>query len=122
MPTKMLYDNLTNFAGYGVEDPRADKILPWAWSKKSADSPAEIKFVGNWRRSMGVDMVSQDAPNLVGGPLRANFGASDDATSEGVRNGDFWWIHSSSESRLGDTGVEQKDTEVELVDASVESI
>ncbi len=25
MVTKMLYDNLTNFAGYGVEDPRADK-------------------------------------------------------------------------------------------------
>lgn len=27
--TKMLYDNLTNFAGLGVEDPRADHILPW---------------------------------------------------------------------------------------------
>ena len=25
MPTKMLYDNLTNFAGSGIEDPRADK-------------------------------------------------------------------------------------------------
>ena len=32
MVTKMLYDNLTNFAGYGVEDPRADHIIPWAYS------------------------------------------------------------------------------------------
>lgn len=103
MPTKMLYDNLTNFAGYGVEDPRADKILPWAWSQKSANTPAGIKFIGNWRRSMGVDMVSGDAPNLVGGPLRANFGANADAEKRGVKNGDFWWIDSSSDARLGDT-------------------
>lgn len=44
MPTKMLYDNLTNFAGSGIEDPRADKILPWAYSKQSSNSPAEVKF------------------------------------------------------------------------------
>jgi arylsulfatase A-like enzyme len=42
MATKMLYDNLTNFAGKGVEDPRADHILPWARSVKSDNSPAEI--------------------------------------------------------------------------------
>ena len=29
LPTKMLYDNLTNFAGLGIEDPRADHILTW---------------------------------------------------------------------------------------------
>ena len=29
LPTKMLYDNLTNFAGLGVEDPRADHLLTW---------------------------------------------------------------------------------------------
>lgn len=92
MPTKMLYDNLTNFAGYGVEDPRADKILPWAWSQQSANSPAEVKFKDGWRRSMGVDMVSGNSPSLVGGPLRANFSAAKK-----------WWIDSDAPARMGDT-------------------
>lgn len=103
MVTKMLYDNLTDFANYGVEDPRADKIIPWAWSQKSADSPATIKFSGNWRRSLGVDMVSDNAPNLVGGPLRANFGHNTEAEEEGIRTGNFWWIYSTSDARKGDT-------------------
>lgn len=99
MVTKMLYDNLTNFAGSGVEDPRADKIIPWAWSEKSATTPAEIKWDGKWRRSLGVDMVSNNAPNLTGGPLRANF-----AGKKGdVEMGNRWWINSDSETRLGDT-------------------
>lgn len=93
MVTKMLYDNLTNFAGLGVEDPRADKIIPWAWSQKSANSPAGIKFKDGWRRSLGVDMVSGDSPNLVGGPLRAGFSKA--------KGG--WWIDSDSETRKGDT-------------------
>ena len=92
MVTKMLYDNLTNFAGNGVEDPRADRIIPWAMSGKSADSPAEIKWKGDWRRSLGIDMVSDEAPNLNGGPLRANFNATK-----------HWWIDSSNPDRLGDT-------------------
>ena len=103
MPTKMLYDNLTNFAGYGIEDPRADKIIPWAWSKKSANSPITLKFEGNWRRSMGVDMISNDAPNLIGGPLRSNFGANASAEKEGIKTGNFWWIYSTSDTRKGDT-------------------
>lgn len=93
MVTKMLYDNLTNFAGYGVEDPRADKIIPWAISKKSANTPAEIKWNGNWRRSLGVDMVSTNSPNFQGGPLRSNF---DTKTGK-------WWIDSDEAARLGDT-------------------
>lgn len=91
MVTKMLYDNLTNFAGSGVEDPRADKIIPWAYSAKSSATPSEIKWSGNWRRSLGVDIVSSNSPNLVGGPLRA-----------GYKNG-AWYIDSSSPERLGDT-------------------
>ena len=91
MVTKTLFENLTNFAGYGVEDPRADKIIPWAWSEKSASTPEEIKWNGNWRRSLGVDMTSSNAPNLVGGPLRAGF-----------KNGN-WYIDSDSPQRLGDT-------------------
>lgn len=64
MVTKMLYDNLTNFAGYGVEDPRADRIIPWALSKKSDKAVKEIKWDGNWRRSLGVDMTSDACPNF----------------------------------------------------------
>lgn len=94
MVTKMLYDNLTNFGGYGVEDPRADRIIPWAYSAKSDDTPAEIKWNGNWRRSLGVDMVSSACPNFQGGPLRANFGG---------KGGDKWWIDSDEPARKGDT-------------------
>ena len=101
--TKMLYDNLTNFAGYGVEDPRADKIIPWAWSHKSESSPAGIKWSGNWRRSLGVDMVSSESPTKVGGPLRAMYGPNKDADKKGIRNGYFRWINSKETARLGDT-------------------
>ena len=62
MPTKMLFDNLTNFAGNGVEDPRADKILPWAYDENPRPGvPADVKWSGNWRRSRGVDMTSGDS-------------------------------------------------------------
>ena len=58
--TKTVEDNFTNFGGYGIEDPRADKIMPWARSQKSSDTPADIKWSadGRWRRSKGVDMQS----------------------------------------------------------------
>lgn len=92
MVTDMLYKNLTNFAGNGVEDPRADKIIPWAKSGKSASTPSNIKWSGNWRRSIGVDMVSNNAPNLSGGPLRAGYTADK-----------HWWIDSTSPARKGDT-------------------
>ena len=95
--TEMLYNNLTNFAGYGVEDPRADHIIPWQVSVKSANTPANIKWKGEWRRSLGVDMTSSKAPNLTGGPLRANYGI------QKGKGGDYWWIDSDSEARLGDT-------------------
>ncbi len=93
MVTKMLYDNLTNFAGLRVEDPRADKIIPWAWSQKSENSPANVKFKDGWRRSLGVDMVSNESPNLTGGPLRAGF--------DPAKGG--WWIDSEAAIRKGDT-------------------
>ena len=92
MATKMLYDNLTNFAGKGVEDPRADHILPWAYSpNKDANSRTDVKWVGNWRRTLGVDMASDI--NSQGGPLRAAF---DTGTNS-------WYISSANEARLGDT-------------------
>lgn len=103
MATKMLYDNLTNFDGLGVEDPRADHILPWAKSKKSDAAPKEIKWNvnGTWRRTLGVDMSSNIFS--TGGPLRASYGSDDAADKKGIRNGDFFWINSSSADRLGDT-------------------
>jgi hypothetical protein len=90
-PSKTLYDNLTNFCGLGIEDPRADRILPWETSIKGATTPAEVKWVGNWRRSLGVDMTTQNSPMLSGGPIRAAF-------KEGK-----WYIDTDSEARKGDT-------------------
>ena len=93
MPTKVLYDNLTNFAGCGIEDPRADHVIPWAKSSKSASTPAEIKWNenGTWRRSLGVDLQS----NIVsaGGPLRASYDAEKM----------HFYINSDNTERLGDT-------------------
>ncbi len=89
--SKTLYDNLTNFCGLGIEDPRADRIIPWQKSVKSASTPAEVKWVGNWRRSLGVDMTTQESPMLSGGPIRAEF-------KEGK-----WFIDSDSPARKGDT-------------------
>lgn len=92
--TKMLYENLTNFDGLGVEDPRADHILPWAKSKKSAAAHKEIKWNenGTWRRTLGVDMSSNIFS--AGGPIRASFDA---------KNKGGWWIDSKFDSRHGDT-------------------
>ena len=91
MATKMLYDNLTNFAGYGVEDPRADKILPWAYSPNAA--PGEYKQLNGWRRTLGVDMTTQASPSLVNGPIRASY-----APAEGG-----WYIQTDLPERKGDT-------------------
>lgn len=92
MVTKMLYDNLTNFDGIGVEDPRADHIIPWAYSVKGATSPAEVKWNDNetWRRSLGVDMQS----NIIneGGPSRANWSTDK-----------HFYIDTQNAARLGDT-------------------
>ena len=94
MATKMLYDNLTNFAGKGVEDPRADHILPWAYSPNRSENgidAAGVKWNGHWRRTLGVDMASDI--NSQGGPLRAMFNTATNS----------WYISSANEERLGDT-------------------
>lgn len=91
MITKMYYDNLTNFAGCGIEDPRADKIIPWAVSRKSADTPAEIKWQGEWRRSLGLDLASNI--NSEGGPIRPSW----DKEKQG------FYIDSDNAARFGDT-------------------
>lgn len=92
MVTEMLYNNLTNFAGNGVEDPRADVIIPWAYAAPGSAPIPGVKFSGNWRRSLGVDMTSSDSPSLSGGPIRASWSASK-----------HFWIDSDADARLGDT-------------------
>ena len=71
--SKYFYDNLTNFAGNGVEDPRADKFIPWCRSAKSENTPAEIKWSadGKWRRSLGVDLQSNIVS--IGGPAPSTY-------------------------------------------------
>ena len=100
MPTNTLYQNLVNFAGLGIEDPRADKIIPWQISSKSENSPAEIKFTGKWRRSLGVEMVDPEkSPYLGAGPLRSNYGKTSSTRSKAGS----WWIDHDAEARQGDT-------------------
>ncbi len=74
--SKCFYDNLTNFDGKGIEDPRADKFIPWTRSAKSDNTPAEIKWSedGKWRRSLGVDLNSNIISN--GGPKASTFDIS----------------------------------------------
>ena len=89
--TKCYYDNLTNFDGKGIEDPRADKFIPWTRSMKGPETPIDIKWSddGLWRRSMGVDMQT-DILSLSG-PYALSF----DATTQS------WYC--DSPTRKGDT-------------------
>lgn len=48
MPTKWLEDLLTNFNNKGIEDPRADKLLPWR--------QYNVDGVKTWLRGQGVDL------------------------------------------------------------------
>ncbi|MCR5003542.1 MAG: SusD/RagB family nutrient-binding outer membrane lipoprotein [Bacteroidales bacterium] len=92
MVTEMLYNNLTDFDGQGVEDPRADLIIPWAYATANSAAISGVKFDGHWRRSLGVDMTSSSAPNLTAGPLRASWNATK-----------HFYIDSDNSERLGDT-------------------
>ena len=85
--TKMLYDNLTNFDGKGIEDPRADHVIPWACSVKSASTPAEVKWHNQWRRSLPIDMASDI--HSQSRPMHSNYGL--DAKYETSLKG--WWVN-----------------------------
>jgi hypothetical protein len=86
-----------------VEDPRADKIIPWAYDSRNKDNaPADIKWVGNWRRSRGVDMTTDDCPIFSGGPLRANWSAANGwyvNTDNPARADDIYYVECTSESK-----------------------
>ena len=89
--TKTYTDNLTNFDGKGVEDPRANKFIPWTRSEKTATTPAEIVWSedGKWRRSEGVDLLSDILTKS--GPVNHSFNATQNR----------WYC--DNESRQGDT-------------------
>ncbi len=90
--TQMMIDNFTNFADYGVEDPRADHVLPWAYSSKGASSPEGLKWVGNWRRTAGIDMHT--LTRLQKHPY---------TTSYSVSKGGWYIDPAAGEECLGDT-------------------
>lgn len=89
--SKALYDNLTDFAGNGVEDPRADKIIPWRRAVKGANSPSELKWSadGKWMRSLGVDLTT--------GILK------EDGPAHDIKFDKDHWVVNSPAARPGDT-------------------
>ena len=110
--SKCFYDNLTNFDNKGIEDPRADKFIPWARSVKSAATPAEVKWSDNglWRRSLGVDLNTNVISN--GGPYPSTFsitmydkdGNVTKKADEAVSYVPVGWIcDTKNAERLGDT-------------------
>lgn len=106
MVTETLVKNLTDFGGYGVEDPRADKIIPWAYDSKNGatqNGPADVKWVGNWRRSRGVDMTTDNCPIFSGGPLRANYSSANGwyipEHLDDARSNDIYYVECTSESK-----------------------
>lgn len=88
--TRMMVDNFTNFAGNNVEDPRADKLIPWAYSLKNDNSPAGLKWNGNWRRSAGVDLHT--LIRLQSAPYPSSFSTAK-----------AWYCDSQDAERKGDT-------------------
>lgn len=100
--SKYFYDNLTNFNGKGIEDPRADHFIPWARSARSANTPAGIKWSadGKWRRSLPVDLQT----NIIssGGPYPSLYDASTSSwycdTKDEIRKGDTVYVQGQSGS------------------------
>ena len=110
--SKYFYDNLTNFDGKGIEDPRADKFIPWCRSVKSESTPAEVKWSPNglWRRSLGVDLSTNIISN--GGPYPSTYaikmydknGNATDKEADAVSFDKIGWIcDTKNEERKGDT-------------------
>ncbi len=91
--SKWYEDILTNFANYGVEDPRADKLIPWA------EFGTPKKFI----RSKGVDMTSDIRMNA--GPVAAAYNATAaPITNNGRTIAPYTlYINSADKSRWGDT-------------------
>ncbi|MCH5247720.1 MAG: SusD/RagB family nutrient-binding outer membrane lipoprotein [Muribaculaceae bacterium] len=63
--SKYFIDLLTNMRGAGVEDPRADKLIPSSMTNIVLDESGHVKSY-SWRRAVGVDLYG-DAKRLVAG-------------------------------------------------------
>ena len=119
-PTQWLVEILTNFNGVGVEDPRADKILPWLQTNYTEGAPKAIDpndpsktlvYDGKWMRSAGVEMrqgLCDENTNIrVNGagpfPITRNF--EDEAIENNGRTvaAHTWYCNTDIEERQGDT-------------------
>lgn len=91
--TKWYEDILTNFDNNGVEDPRADKLIPWA----EFETPK--KFV----RSKGVDMQSDIRMNA--GPITPSYNATASPIESNGRtvSPHSWYINTANQVRWADT-------------------
>jgi len=91
--TKWYVDLLTNFDNKGVEDPRADKLIPWA----------EFGYPKKLVRSKGVDMLSKI--RMESGPIASSFNIKDvEIESNGRKVAPHsWYVNSANTARWGDT-------------------
>jgi len=91
--TKWYVDLLTNFDNKGVEDPRADKLIPWA----------EFGFPKKFVRSKGVDMQSKI--RMESGPIASSYNDKDVAIESNGRTiaPHSWYINHAQTARWGDT-------------------
>ena len=90
--TKWYTDLLTNFDNKGIEDPRADKLIPWAQFNQ-----------GEFIRSAGVDMQSDIRINK--GPKGTSYNAKNESIESNGRTvpAHSWYINDSDPQRWGDT-------------------
>ena len=99
--TKAAQDNFDDFAGYGVADPRGDRILPWARSLRGEDSPEQLRWSddGNWRRSEGLDMNS--LVRQTGAPYATSWNATEGRfyCNSTTRSGDTIYVEQRSGSQ-----------------------
>lgn len=91
--TKWYENILTNFDNKGVEDPRADKMLPWA----------EFGIPKRFVRTKGVDMQSNIRMNA--GPVASSYNDKSEEIESNGRNvaPHSWYINSANTARWGDT-------------------
>lgn len=95
--TKWFVDLLVNFDGKGIEDPRADKIIPWIQVNGSNGKTT-------WIRSAGVDMTSDI--RIKKGPFALTRNSTDNTITTKNKQTvkpHSWYCDSSDPSRWGDT-------------------
>ncbi len=95
-PTQWLVDILTNFNNKGIEDPRADLILPWI----------QVNNPNKWERSKGVEMRTAQTIRLNQGPFALSRNSSDaaiESANAGTVNAHSWYCNTDNADRLGDT-------------------